>query len=243
MHEPEAARTFWDVMEPTTEAWRQKRELAAVLHELNAICVTTDAPDTALREATEAAQRIVDSLSGHPRRTFKEGYPSCTTLDDFRLFADRGALVRLSHPFAPPMRFHMEPAKDGTDGEIAVGQVTFGPVFEGIPGCVHGGLVAAAFDQLFGYLQVKRGIRSLTGSLAVRYKKPTPLYTELRLEAHVDRTRVVEQGADANARRSSFIVARILAGEVVTATAEAIFVTLDAERMQSVIAAENPAEG
>ena len=236
MSEPESSRTFWDVMEPTNEAWRQKRKLAAVLHELNEICVTTDAPDTALREATEAAARIASSLSGYPRRTFKEGYPSCATLDDFRLFADRGMLVGLSNPFAPPMRFHMEAETEGAEPEIAVGLATFGPVFEGIPGCVHGGLIAAAFDQLFGYLQVKRGIRSLTGSLAVRYKKPTPLHTELRLEAQVDHTRQKDG-------RSSFIVARILAGEVVTATAEAIFVALDAERMQSVIAAENPAEG
>ena len=56
------------------------------------------------------------------------------------------------------------------EGDVAVSRVTFGPPFEGIPGHVHGGIVAAAFDQLFGYLQVKRNTGSLTGELTVRYR-------------------------------------------------------------------------
>jgi acyl-coenzyme A thioesterase PaaI-like protein len=218
----EAPRTFWDVPEPTTDAWREKRRLAAALRELAALCVTTDAPETTLSYAADAASRIVEHLSAFPTRTFKDGWASCATPDDFAVFADRAPLTGESNPFAPPMHLHMQ-------GDEAIGHIVFGPMFEGIPGCVHGGLVAAAFDQVFGYLQVKRGVRSLTGSLTVRYRKPTPLQTELRFEAHVERV----EG------RRSYVISRLMAGEEVTAEAEAIFIALDAERMQSMIVPKN----
>ncbi len=41
---------------------------------------------------------------------------------------------------------------DAVDGRI-VGSVTFTAAYEGPPGCVHGGYVAAAFDELLGVTQ------------------------------------------------------------------------------------------
>jgi hypothetical protein len=219
-------RSFWDVPEVAPDgAWREKRNLAAALRELAALCVTTDAPESVLAAAAASATKIAERLRVHPRRTFKEAFASCTTLEDFAVFADRGTLAGKSNPFAPPMRFNME-------GETAVGLVSFGPPFEGLPGCVHGGLVAAAFDQLFGYLQIKRGVGSLTGELTVRYRRPTPLDKPLRFEASLART---------DGRRS-FVTACVRAGDTVTAEATGIFIELDGERMHSVIAGERPAE-
>src|SRR4051812_7242860 len=117
------AMRFWEKYEPSTAAWREKRRLAAALRELAAVCVTTDAPDTALSEAADIAQHLAKRLGTHPRRTFKEGWSTCKTHDDFAVFIDRHPLTGESNPYAPPIRLHME-------ADMAVGLVTFGPTFE-----------------------------------------------------------------------------------------------------------------
>ena len=45
-------------------------------------------------------------------------------------------------------------------------EFTLGPVYEGPPGHVHGGLVAAMFDELLGFAQLSGGF---TGTLTIRY--------------------------------------------------------------------------
>jgi acyl-coenzyme A thioesterase PaaI-like protein len=213
-------KTFWDVpISPPDGAWREKRRLATALRALCALCVTTDAPETTLQYAADAVERIVERIGQHPARTFQQGIGACTTPEDFARFADRSTLTGLSNPVSPPMDLGME-------GEIAVGSVTFGPPFEGIPGHVHGGLVAAAFDQLFGYLQVKRGMGALTRVLTVHYRRPTPLLTPLRIEAHGVRI----EG------RVFHVAARMHAGETLCAEAEGEFVALDPKRLQEMIA-------
>jgi acyl-CoA thioesterase FadM len=61
--------------------------------------------------------------------------------------------------------------------------------------------------------------------LTIRYRAPTPLGTELSIEANVVRT----DG------KKAFVEGRIRAGDVVTAEAEAVFVAVDRERMLAVI--------
>ena len=55
--------------------------------------------------------------------------------------------------------------------------------YEGPPGCVHGGYLAAMFDNLLGVLPYRltgqRG--AFTGRLTVRYRALTPLNAELVL--------------------------------------------------------------
>lgn len=213
------ARSFWgEPSTPPSGAWLEKRKLATALRELAAICVTTDAPEEDLRAARVRAEDAVAMLQGYPRRTFKQGFASCRTPDDFALFGDRATLTGKSNPYAPPMTFLV-------DGETAIGEVTFGPPYEGLPGCVHGGLVAAAIDQVFGFLQVVRGVRSVTGILTVKYREPTPLETLLRVEARAVRT----EG------KKSFIAATVRANGRVTAEGEGVFVAVAAERIEGLL--------
>jgi acyl-coenzyme A thioesterase PaaI-like protein len=123
-----------------------------------------------------------------------------------------------SNPVAPPMGLAME-------GEVAVGSLVFGPQFEGAPGFVHGGMIAAAFDQVFGYLQVSRGIGSLTAELSVRYLRPTPLLMPLRFEARFDRA----EG------KKSYVSARLFAGDSATAEATGLFVEVDNAKLTSLL--------
>jgi hypothetical protein len=83
---------------------------------------------------------------------------------------------------APPVKLYLA---EGPDGETAiVGDVTFGAAYEGPPGHVHGGMVAAMFDELLGFAQLGPGF---TASLTIHYRRPTPLNRQLRLWAAVER--------------------------------------------------------
>ena len=72
------------------------------------------------------------------------------------------------------------------DGNKAFGTVRCGYAYEGPPGHIHGGFVAAILDQFLGMAQLAGGMPGMTGSLEIRYLRPTPLNTELSLEAAVE---------------------------------------------------------
>ncbi len=72
-------------------------------------------------------------------------------------------------------------------GDKVEGRGTFGVAYEGPPGHVHGGFLAAAFDEVLGMAQSLTGNPGMTGTLTIRYRRPTPLLTELVFEAYVDR--------------------------------------------------------
>lgn len=207
------SRHFWEVPERlVTGAWAEKRRLASALRELVALTVTTDAPERALSAVARAVEAACDELRAHPSRTFQDAFASCQGLDELAVFTDRATLTGRCNPYAPPMTLAF-------DGDVAVAQVTFGPAYEGAPGFVHGGLVAAAFDQLFGYLQVRLQTPALTRVLTVNYLRPTPFRTALRMEAQLDRS----EG------RRHYVKARLFAGETLTADAEGVFVALEAD--------------
>jgi acyl-coenzyme A thioesterase PaaI-like protein len=90
-------------------------------------------------------------------------------------------LIGRSNPLAPPISVRAE------DGRVHA-EVTFGSAYEGPPGCLHGGYVAAAFDEVLGYAQSLTGNPGMTGRLEVTYRSPTPLHTPLRFEAWVEST-------------------------------------------------------
>lgn len=104
---------------------------------------------------------------------------------------------------------------DGS-GDI-VATVTLRRAFEGAPGRAHGGIVAAAFDDVTGY--VIGGLRepAFTGELTVRFLAPVPVDEEL-----VIRTRL-----ESRERRKLFITAEMLAADAVIATCKAIYITVD----------------
>jgi hypothetical protein len=68
------------------------------------------------------------------------------------------------------------------DGNLAFGTVTFPLAFEGPPGVVHGGFVAVFFDCVVQHHNCDVGVTGKTTSLLVRYRRPTPLLTELDFE-------------------------------------------------------------
>jgi len=104
-------------------------------------------------------------------------------------------------------------AKEGPTSAVA--SVTFGSAYEGPPGSVHGGYVAAAFDEVLGFVQATTGNPGFTGTLTIKYRNPTPLHTELRFHGEVVRT----EG------RKTWAVGRLYAGDALCAEAEALFIS------------------
>ncbi len=101
---------------------------------------------------------------------------------------DRAAMAYL--PFSPVMG-SLNPASMGIEirrvDEKVVSEVELAEAAEGATGLVHGGVIAAIYDELLASanLMIKAG--GPTGTLTVRYRKPTPLYSRLRFEGWVER--------------------------------------------------------
>ena len=99
-----------------------------------------------------------------------------------RDFVEHSPLSGRSNPLAPPMTTELVEEPGGS--YYVGGQVIFGAAYEGPPGHVHGGFVAAMFDELLGFAQLSAGF---TGTLTIRYRKPTPLHKQLTLKAWPER--------------------------------------------------------
>jgi acyl-coenzyme A thioesterase PaaI-like protein len=90
-------------------------------------------------------------------------------------------MVGFANPIAPPAEVW---AVVGESGQREVrGRVTFDLQFEGPPTCVHGGIIAELFDELLGLASITAGQAGMTGTLKVRYNRPTPLMASLDLVA------------------------------------------------------------
>lgn len=93
---------------------------------------------------------------------------SITTTGRFRGYGN--AVVGLRNPVAPPLQIH----QDYEQG-IATAEFELGPRYEGPPGMVHGGVAALVLDQLLGEAGSASGSPGMTGTLSLRYRRPTPL--------------------------------------------------------------------
>jgi acyl-coenzyme A thioesterase PaaI-like protein len=104
-----------------------------------------------------------------------------------------------------------------------IGHCTLGIAHEGPPGYGHGGMSAMLLDELMGRACAAAGMPGLTVSLHMRYHRPVPLETPLRIVARLT-------GTD---HRKSF-VAGSMSTETDPATdlvtAEGVFVAPDPHR-------------
>ena len=73
------------------------------------------------------------------------------------------------------------------EGDRVVGIGTLGAVYEGPPHSVHGGWIAAAYDQMLALANLVQDRGGFTASITVNYRQRTPLYEEIRFEAWHER--------------------------------------------------------
>jgi acyl-coenzyme A thioesterase PaaI-like protein len=209
-------RSAWDTTKDEPGKWAQKRRLADAMRLVIERLAPSDAPEAELRRAADALEAYAHQLESHPRLRYVHGFAESANAGDVAAFFDQSPLIGLANPLAPPMTI----VKTGE--RTAEGIVTFGSAYEGPPGHVHGGFIAAAFDEVLGFVQSLSGRPGMTGTLIVRYRKPTPLHTELRFTAEYVRS----EG------RKLFTVSQVFANGVLCAEAEGIFVSIERARFE-----------
>lgn len=109
--------------------------------------------------------------------------------------------------------------RDGTD---AVAHVDLGAAFEGAPDRAHGGVVAAIFDDLMGFVLHIIKAPAYTAELTVRYHAPTPVREQIEFRAWLAR----QEG------RKMWIEAEAVHDVRKVASASGLFIAIDRERFE-----------
>ncbi len=189
----------------------ERRELGAALRRLLDVVVQTAAGPTELREATAAIDELTARLSGPPIRVEMSVAPDS--------YLDQMSLVGgTAHPIAPQLR--MVDRDGGAEGVVVIG-----PLFQGGPGLVHGGVLALLIDHAMGCVAARPPDRAaMTARLALRFRKPTPVGVPLIVSVRLDRI----EG------RKLHLSAAIAVDDEITVEAEAIFLTLTDRNVESV---------
>lgn len=195
------------------------KELADAARDLVDRLVATDAPDDVIASATAEVASAAARFEHHHQGSLYGFSEMANAGGREDPLYDHSPLIGIANPLAPPMTIREE------DG-IIVAEVVFGQAYEGPPGCVHGGYVAAAFDELLGATQSLSGAPGMTGTLTVRYESPTPLKTLLRMEGRL-------VGVE---RRKIFTEGTIIVDGRVTATAKGIFIAMQPGQFLDLIA-------
>lgn len=120
------------------------------------------------------------------------------------------AVIGPYNPIALPVEVTVEDGK-------AIGRAKFTTPYEGPPGCVQGGVIAAAFDIVLSVANRAAEAAGPTVSLTMRYRRPTLLHRDLVVEAEV---------AETDGRRTR-TTGRIVQDGQVTVEAEGVFAVLD----------------
>jgi acyl-coenzyme A thioesterase PaaI-like protein len=170
--------------------------------------------DAATAAITEVAERL-EAAAGPGRRPRAQPDPVGQPQD----FFPTSPVIGYANPVAPPV------VVEAVNGELH-GTARFDYQYEGPPTCVHGGVIAMVFDEMLGAANILSGNPGMTGTLTIRYRKPTPLLTDLRLKAKFVR----REG------RKIYTSGTIHHGDVLTAEAEGVFIELIPMDFMKVIA-------
>ena len=203
--------SFHDRATELTDADRARVRLAAVtrqlIHDSFLSTARIDDIDIAIRHVEKALESV----------NVENGIPGSAAAESH--FTDRSPFYGAMNPLSMPMTME----KDDSFGEFGAisGRATFTEPYEGPPGHVHGGYIAAAFDEVLGMTQSLTGRPGMTGTLTIKYRAPTPLHQEIVYRGWVDRI----EGRKIFTKGTSHI------GDTLCAEAEAVFLSMPTELM------------
>ncbi|MFZ9628214.1 MAG: PaaI family thioesterase [Ilumatobacteraceae bacterium] len=103
------------------------------------------------------------------------------------------------------------------DGDEAVADLTLRAAHEGAPGRSHGGIVAALFDDIYGFVLSFLHQPAFTGELTVRYEAGVPIGVPLQV-----RVRMTHREG-----RKLFMTGELSDGTRVVARSRATFIAID----------------
>ncbi|MFZ4857163.1 MAG: PaaI family thioesterase [Desulfuromonadaceae bacterium] len=122
------------------------------------------------------------------------------------------------------------------DGTYVIARHSPRPEFTGYPGLVYGGLLAMLVDCHAGWTAMAYHYRAegrepdtlpsiecVTGKMNINYLKPTPMGVELTLKGWVE----------GDVGRKTRVVCEVWAGDILTVTADTVFVRVDTVQLSS----------
>jgi hypothetical protein len=196
--------------------------LAAAVRRVTAVAVGQPLNEDDVTQAADELAALADRLESAAqveRRTRNQPSPQTHPQDNF----STSPVIGFANPVAPPVEVW---AVEGENGQREVrGRVTFGYAYEGPPTCVHGGVIAELFDELLGMCNILVGEGAMTGTLTIRYRRPTPLLAPLDLAAR-------HTGKDG---RKIYAWGAIFSQGELTAEAEGIFIEVPPGRMLDIV--------
>jgi acyl-coenzyme A thioesterase PaaI-like protein len=195
-----------------------REQAASALRDLNHAFAAHDPDDDDLSALADAVRDLVAKIETQPRRDRLALMQSAVSAQGFPVgskgsgFSDR-AVGGTTNPTGVDLTVAYE-------GDEVVTEVILRRAFEGAPGRAHGGMVAAAFDDVTGFVIGLIGEPAFTGELTVRYLAPVPIERPLEMRARLD----------GRERRKLFISGEVRDGDNVVATCKAIYITVDPSR-------------
>ena len=189
--------------------------LSAAARQIIVELVSSTATDDAFLAACALVEQAVAVLGERPHGRDYVGAEASLAEPQDSHFLDFSPFVGALNPLAPPI------SASFVEGAV-VGDVIYTDPYEGPPGCVHGGFIAAGFDEMLGFAQSLSGQPGMTARLLVSYRSPTPLHQPVRYEGRVERI----EG------RKIFTVATLHHGDTLCAEAEGLFISMKPEVFQ-----------
>jgi acyl-coenzyme A thioesterase PaaI-like protein len=221
----EAIRSHRETAPEPSPTWLAKRKLASELRLLaNRLCESTASEQELLALAQLIAER--GSLLSRGRGEDAAGDEASGVVPGMENFSDRGPIAGRSNPISPPASLEVN-----LDAQRVVGRVEFGKAYEGAPGCVHGGFVAAVLDEALGMACVFAGAAAMTAELTTRFLEHTPIETPLEVEAWLD-------SVDGKKVRTS---GRVTAGGVTVVDSSGLFISVGSEKFAALLNAQRDA--
>ena len=181
---------------------------------LNHAFAADDPADNALASIAETANELTHLVDEAPTR---DRLALMRSSPEGSILGGSGFEDRAVGGFSNPTGVELEVRFD--DGEV-IADVVLRRAFEGAPGRAHGGIVAAAFDDVTGFVIGKLQEPAFTGELTVRYLAPVPVDEPLEIRARLD----------GRERRKLLISAELRTSDAVVARCRAIYITVDLAR-------------
>jgi hypothetical protein len=208
--------------EPRSAAPSPRNEVAAQMRRLAAVVVGRPLDDDVLTAAARTLGDLgeqLEAVAGEGKRSRVLPNASFHPQD----FFPTSPMIGYASPIAPPVDFWAAELPDGS--RELQGRAWFDYQYEGPPTCVHGGIIAELFDELLGSTNILVGRAGFTGTLTIRYRRPTPLRTELALRAR-------QTGIEG---RKIFAWGGIYHDGQLTAEADGIFIEVPPAQMASIV--------
>jgi acyl-coenzyme A thioesterase PaaI-like protein len=195
-------------------------QLAAATRQIIDELATSTASEGAFEEASALVAQAATMLASRSHGRGYEGAEGSLSSYQHRTHLDYSPLVGRLNPLAPPLALTMH-------DDFIEATVTYGLAYEGPPGCLHGGLVAAGFDEVLGFAQALGGAPGMTGRLTIHYRSPTPLFQPVRYVCRFDRIdgrKIYASGE-----------LRVVADDRLCAESEGLFISMKAEMFEALL--------